>query len=442
MADVLGLGFKGGVLGFATEDNYGEAKTRTKFIEINTDGVTVEEEHLESGAIPGIYCDDDEVKQSLVTVSGDFEHEMRYEGSEVLLYHAMGSVSTVEVSTFTVDATNNKFNFNIGGDELTATVASASYPAGLTQATAGSLCKAIYDAIVAAEAVGTYTVAFNTTTLKFTITRSAGTFSILWKTGTNGSDGTDTHIGTLVGYSDAADDTGALTYTSDSAVVAMWTHTFSLTDALPKGISLEFDEDTTAKLVEGGKIDSVTLSSEVGGFLMCSMGILGEDITTGNVTGATLPTASLVTFAHGAITYGTSPGASTNVKSFELTLANNLKDDRRFIGSRLISEPQRSAKIEVTGANVIEFLNNTEYDAFRAMTTRILTIVFTNPTATKTGHYQTITITIPILKLTGGVPQITDEGPIELELPFKAYATDSTTREFTIAIKNTVVSVS
>ena len=119
--------------------------------------------------------------------------------------------------SFVVDATNNKFDFDIGGGELTATIASSTYTMGAIQTDAGTLCKALYDAIVAAEAAGTYTVTHDGQYL--TITRSAGTFSILWKTGTNGADGTDTHIGTLIGYSDAADDTGALTYIAGIVVL-------------------------------------------------------------------------------------------------------------------------------------------------------------------------------------------------------------------------------
>lgn len=52
---------------------------------------------------------------------------------------------------------------------------------------------------------------------KITITPTPATaiFSLLWKTGTHGSDNADTHCGDLLGFSDAADDTGAFFYTSD-----------------------------------------------------------------------------------------------------------------------------------------------------------------------------------------------------------------------------------
>jgi|GEM_PF-3629431 len=62
----------------------------------------------------------------------------------------------------------------------------------------------------------TFTVTFNKLTGKFTITGSG--FNILWKTGPHGSDNLDDHAGTLIGFNDGADDTGANTYVSDYVV--------------------------------------------------------------------------------------------------------------------------------------------------------------------------------------------------------------------------------
>ena len=54
--------------------------------------------------------------------------------------------------------------------------------------------------------VDAYTVTYDDSTRKFTIASDNATFSILWKTGTHGSDNADDHIGTLLGYDDSADD--------------------------------------------------------------------------------------------------------------------------------------------------------------------------------------------------------------------------------------------
>jgi hypothetical protein len=65
-----------------------------------------------------------------------------------------------------------------------------------------------------AQTTETITVTYDDSTGKYTIaTSTSATFSLLWNTGTN----TANTIGDAIGFSVAADDTGATTYTSDSA---------------------------------------------------------------------------------------------------------------------------------------------------------------------------------------------------------------------------------
>lgn len=100
-----------------------------------------------------------------------------------------------------VGASNNVVTFAIGGGDLTGTVTAGWYK------TPHDLASAVQTAISGA-AAGTYTCTYSDTTGKFTVTKSTGTFSVKWATGTNS-------IGATLGFT--ADDTGALTYTSDNA---------------------------------------------------------------------------------------------------------------------------------------------------------------------------------------------------------------------------------
>jgi hypothetical protein len=164
---------------------------------------------------------------------GPLKAPVRASDIPYLLKMLLGApTSSVEQASYVVTTgVNDKIDFNIGASQLHATVAAGTYVAGQTQADNPSLCKAIYDAIVAAEAVGTYTVSYSRTTGLFTITRSAGTFQIVWNTGTNKA----TSIASLIGFSTAADSTGALTYSSSTAAWAAWKHIFtqSLITQLP-----------------------------------------------------------------------------------------------------------------------------------------------------------------------------------------------------------------
>lgn len=554
----IGIGAKGGVLGFKEEATWGtKVSSFTKFIRLIADSLKVGDNPIHSGTIPGIYTDEDEYALGRIRVSGNFGTELRYEGAELLFKHAMGTNDKVTITT----GSNDALDFDIGGAELNATIAAGTYVRGLSQADSGSLCKAIYDAIVAVEAAGTYTVTYSTNTRKFTITRSAGilnllwntgtntatnigktigfsdnaddtgslsytgdvgftpatevatfivtsankyldfnigaaelnatiaegtyaaginqnssgslceaihtaigaaegagtydvefdigtkkftikrsagTFEILWKTGTHGSDNTNDNCGTLLGYTTSADDTGALSYTADSAVVAVYDHTFTLTDCLPTGLTLAADRDKKAFVVAGGKLNTMALQMDPNGFLKATFGVLGKDMTAEDVESETLPTAPLIVFHHGTVTFD---GGSMQTKNFGLSLDNKLKGDLDNIGTRYIDEPTRTGKIDVTGNLLIDFEDETEYDIFRAGTAKALSVVYQSVSAIKGTTYYKMTISVPQLRLTDGVPMITGPGPMTVALPFKAYATDSTTREFTITMRNTLCDI-
>lgn len=431
----LAKGYLGGILGLGEEKTWGTAVTRTKFIRMNSDGIDVQEEHLNSKAIPAVYSDDDDFVQGPVRAGGPVEFEMRYEGCELIFKHGMGGAAVAEVATFEVTASNKYIDFKEdAGDALLATVAEGTVAMGESGATAGTLCAAIKTALEAAGA-GTYTVTFSNTTKLITIAVSGGASAVqfLWKTGAHGSDNLDDHIGTLLGFSDAADGENGASDTGDSAVVTVFDHTFTLADALPTGLSVEVDRDTDAFLLEGAKIQNLNLSIEPGGFLMGSVDFVAEDMTNTTVTASTLTTGLLVSFAHGACTYN---AGAKSIKNAKITLNNNLKVDRQFVGSRLIAEPQRQGRYEVTGSILVEFDGYTEYTDFRAGSSKAIVLTFTGATI-KSGFTYTITITLAQVKLMGGVPKMKDGGPIEVEIPFKAYAASTSAREMTAVIRNT-----
>jgi len=158
--------------------------------------------------------------QGLEVPTASFSHYLRNSGSAgippnyaLMLESAFGEMNEF-YSDMVVDATNNKLNFTDDDGTVTATIASGTYT------TPQALATAVTTAMNAANGAQTATCTYSTVTGKFHILSTGTVLSLLWKTGTNGSDNTDTHIGTLLGYSDAADDTGtgATTgYTADNA---------------------------------------------------------------------------------------------------------------------------------------------------------------------------------------------------------------------------------
>lgn len=67
----------------------------------------------------------------------------------------------------------------------------------------------------------TITCVYSNTTGKYTIAASGALFSLLWSSGTN----TANTVGDVIGFTVGADDTGALTYTSDNAISFVAAHT-------------------------------------------------------------------------------------------------------------------------------------------------------------------------------------------------------------------------
>lgn len=221
-------------------------------------------------------------------------------------------------------------------------------------------------------------------------------------------------------------------------------HTFTIADALPEGLTFEIDRDTEELVVEGGKINTIEWACDLNGLLICTIGIVGEDAnwTTSPTAGLTYPTAAYIKYSDQEssgyiVTYNS---AELKVTSLRWTLNNMLDVDRRFLGSNLISEPLRSAKIEVTGTMTVEFEDSTEYDDFIAHTERALVIQFDGATIESTYVYRE-KHSMDKVRIRNANPKANDEGRMLYDLDFKAYYEDSSNKELEIELTNTVTSV-
>lgn len=115
-----------------------------------------------------------------------------------------------------VTGTNDKIDFNEGAGELTATLSAGTYVHGASSVS-GSIGEEIKTQMEVAGA-GTVTVSATegtTGSYTYTIASTAGTFTLLHNTGTNAA---SSFLVLNLGYSGAADDSGAATYTADAAV--------------------------------------------------------------------------------------------------------------------------------------------------------------------------------------------------------------------------------
>ena len=108
-----------------------------------------------------------------------------------------------------VDSDDRYLDFDLGASEVSVSVTSKLYKSPL------ELASALETAVSDAGVTGTFSVDYNNTGSdagKFTISHSGGTLNLLWNTGSNAAN----TVGDLLGFSVAADDTGASSYTSDT----------------------------------------------------------------------------------------------------------------------------------------------------------------------------------------------------------------------------------
>ena len=123
-----------------------------------------------------------------------------------IIYKNSATAGTMLFDTVSIKfvSGNQYICFDEGGVELVATIAAGTY-------TGTTLAAAVDTALDAAGA--DYTVSYSTSTRKFTLAKDTGNYTLRWLTGTRrGADAAD-----LLGFDDAANDTGAGTYTSDDA---------------------------------------------------------------------------------------------------------------------------------------------------------------------------------------------------------------------------------
>lgn len=121
-------------------------------------------------------------------------------------------LEAVTIAGVTIDSTNKYIDLNIsgyGGGTYVATLTGRNY-------TGATLATEIKTQLDATGSSLTFTVTYSESTQKFTIAAN-GSFNILWKTGTHGSDNSDDHVGTLLGFDDSADDSSLQSYVSDIA---------------------------------------------------------------------------------------------------------------------------------------------------------------------------------------------------------------------------------
>lgn len=301
------------------------------------------------------------VKECTGKVMLQLDPQVCVEFFQSLLCSSSGGLTSAEDSEITIDTTNNKLDFDIGGSQLHATIASASYPIGLTQADAGSLCKAIKDALASADGTGTYTVTYSRTTKKFTITRSAGTLNLKFATGTNVA----TSIAATLGFA-ATDLTGALTYTGTVTVEWAFTHTLLRSGVEPRSLTLFEDYALAVKKYNLACAKAISMKIPPEGKIDLDIDLIMQDEADGSIGSPAYDPEHFLTFEHVAIKLATVQ--NTEIKDFSLKLDNGAIPHRPLRASPLIKNVLANGKMGIDGGFTVFFESEAERNKFLANT--------------------------------------------------------------------------
>jgi len=164
----------------------------------------------------------------------------------------------------------------------------------------------------------------------------------------------------------------------------------------------------------GCEVNTLSMAINANSVVTGSFGIVGKDLSLNAaiVSGATYPaatTSSPLDSFSGSISEG--GGAIATVTEMSLSVDNGL-DPRFVVGSDSTIRPS-IGRSNITGSVTVYFDDTTMLAKFINETESSISVTVTNAGGT-------LAFFLPRVKYTGGQPDVSDEGPISLVMPFQA----------------------
>jgi hypothetical protein len=209
--------------------------------------------------------------------------------------------------------------------------------------------------------------------------------------------------------------------------------TYTIPDTLGTSLYLTVNRDVNTFIYSGVKINQFTINGNSEGIATVDATVIAANEGTIGSGTPSFTTSKYWMFQDAGLTYG---GTTRNIKSWKVSVNQNLADDRYHWGTRTIKEPQRAGRIEVTGEMEVEFDGSSDWNLFQSAGTAAMVATYTGDVIEGTVS-EKMTITLPKVRLTGGVPNVSDSGIISYTAPFTAYG-DGTTKPLTIVTLSAV----
>ena len=237
-------------------------------------------------------------------------------------------------------------------------------------------------------------------------------------------------LGLLLSHATGSAPAGTLVSTG------VYSYTFTLADTYSKSLTVqvgvpEYNGTVVPKTITGTKITGFEFSLSNAGLLVGKFSIDGAAFVTSTAlaTASYALAGSIFHFAQAALTIDATP--AVNVKDFTLTVDNNVKTDRFNIGAAGAKTVQNiNGFRKISGKMTVEFTDSILMDKYLNDAAAALVLTFVGGTIAST-YKDTLTFTLPAVKLNADTPNVQGPGVIDLAVTFEAYD-DGTNEPLTI----------
>jgi hypothetical protein len=217
-------------------------------------------------------------------------------------------------------------------------------------------------------------------------------------------------------------------------------HTITPKTDPPIGLTIEEAIGDKAHVFAGCRVNGATLTMEADQQLHAELAILARDEdSVGAVSSPTFPAENPILFDQlQAFKFSGSP---VDITSSEVSLANGLREDGRFVNSRHPRKFDREGRRELTGSFTTDYDSGIDsaYADFRAETFRDLEWQYTGGIVVGGGSVLfELKVAVPKIRLLGETPEIA-EGVIPVTIGWKALKSASPL--WTIFLRNDVATL-
>jgi len=204
-------------------------------------------------------------------------------------------------------------------------------------------------------------------------------------------------------------------------------HTYTLAQALPTGLTMEFNRGTgTSEVLEGCKLNSGTLAVSSGGVMTLDCDVIAQTSTARGTAGTPSYGANQRPILHSHAGQFTFNSVAYDLVDFSITVNNSLAR-RQLLGSALTKEPKRSDFQSVEVSVTVE-VEDALYAALLADTQGDATISFTNGA-------QVFAFTCQNAYLSAATDPVSDANIVSQSLTFVCES-DGTDEGLSIAVTN------